>query len=171
MATALSQMFRYSVRNLEVVTLKEEIEHVQNFLIVEEHRFQKTFHVILDIDPVLYEEEMVKLSLQPIVENAIHHGLRKKRYEGEILIRATAIGERLQVEIIDDGAGISPDRLTYILAALNGEEYQEVSNKMGIGVNNVNRRIQLIFGESYGLTLSSELGKGTTVQMIVPRRK
>src|SRR5690625_1657365 len=101
MAVALSQMFRYSVRNLEVVTLKEELEHVKNFLVIEEHRFQKKFRLIYDIKDDLYDLEVAKLSLQPLIENVIHHGFRKKSTIGEIIIRAKMVNKNLCLEIID----------------------------------------------------------------------
>ncbi|WP_371069039.1 sensor histidine kinase [Sediminibacillus sp. JSM 1682029] len=170
MAISLSQMFRYSVRNLEIVTLEDEMNHVKNFMIVEEHRFQKHLPITFEIEEDLFDEEVVKLSLQPLVENAIHHGLRKNRYQGEITIRATAEEKRLRVEVIDNGAGITPARLRDIRKVLRREKYEDVSNKMGIGVSNVHRRIQLLFGEQCGLTIQSQQGEGTKVSMEIPRK-
>ncbi|MFB5662796.1 sensor histidine kinase [Alteribacillus sp. HJP-4] len=170
MASALSQMFRYSVRNLEIVTLEEELSHVKNFLIVEEHRFQKSFQIDLDIPSLLQKEEIVKLSLQPLVENAIHHGLRKKRYEGEITIRARKEDSCLMVEVIDNGTGISQEKLAEIQSILNEKDGERRSEKMGIGLWNVNRRIQLIFDENSGLEVLSNDGEGTTIRMKIPRK-
>ena len=165
MASALSKMFRYSLRNLEVVTINSEIDHVKNFMIVMEHRFQKKLHVIYDIAPEVHDAEVVKLSLQPIVENAIQHGLRKLRYEGNITIRAIKRSGLLVIQVIDNGSGISTERLNEIQAML---DKNEVRRDMGIGLSNVNRRIQLIFGEDYGLKVTSKLGGGTIVEMEIP---
>ncbi|WP_172373043.1 cache domain-containing sensor histidine kinase [Sporosarcina jiandibaonis] len=165
MASALSKMFRYSLRNLEVVTVHSEIDHVKNFMIVMEHRFQKKLHVIYDIAPDALDAEVVKLSLQPIVENAIQHGLRKLRYEGSITIRAVKRNGLLVIQVIDNGSGISAERLIEIQAML---DKNEVRGNMGIGLSNVSRRIQLIFGEEYGLKLTSQPGGGTIVEMEIP---
>jgi len=165
MASALSKMFRYSLRNLEVVTVNSEIDHVKNFMIIMEHRFQKKLHIIYDIAPETYDAEVVKLSLQPIVENAIQHGLRKLRYEGNITIRAIKRSSLLVIQIIDNGSGISTERLNEIQAML---DKNEVRRNMGIGLSNVSRRIQLIFGEEYGLKVTSKLGVGTLVEMEIP---
>lgn len=169
MAVALSQMFRYSVRNLEVVTLQEELEHVKNFLVIEEQRFQKKFNLIYEIEENLYDLEVAKLSLQPLIENVIHHGFRKKRTKGEIIIRAKANQELLCIEIIDNGSGMSPERLQEVRSSLKEKKFDKVSNKVGIGLSNVNRRIQLIFGDDCGLHIKSTLEKGATVRMEIPQ--
>ncbi|GAA0376249.1 cache domain-containing sensor histidine kinase [Bacillus horti] len=169
MAEALSSMFRYSVRNLEVVTLLDELNHVKNFLVVQEHRFQKKMIVSINVSPELYEEEIVKLTLQPIIENAIHHGLRKMNYEGVISITASVEKEFLLVQIQDNGVGISMQRMEEIQRRLASDQAHEISKHMGIGVSNVDRRIKLVFGQEYGLRISSSEGEGTNIQMRFPR--
>ena len=108
---------------------------------------------------------MVKLSLQPIVENAIQHGLRKLRYEGNITIRAIKKSSLLVIQVIDNGSGISTERLNEIQTMLDKNEDRR---NMGIGLSNVNRRIQLIFGEEYRLKVTSKQGAGTIVEMEIP---
>jgi two-component system sensor histidine kinase YesM len=169
MASALSSMFRYSVRNFEVVTLKEEIEHVKNFLIVQEHRFQKKIRVNFHIPQDLLTEEVVKLSLQPIIENSIHHGLRRNGYSGEIHISAAIQQEKLIISVRDDGIGITKERLAEIKGKLEEDNFNDIHKNMGIGVSNVHRRIQLIYGVSYGLNIMGEVSKGTTVTLTFPR--
>lgn len=169
MAVALSLMFRYSVRNLEVVRLQEEIEHVKNFLVIEEQRFQKKVNLTFDIEENLYDLEVAKLSLQPLIENIIHHGFRKKRTKGEIIIRAKAVKNLLSIEIIDNGSGITPERLQEIRNSLKETTFDKVNNKVGIGLTNVNRRIQLIFGDDCGLSIDSIPNQGTTVRMEIPQ--
>ncbi|MBS4208860.1 sensor histidine kinase [Bacillus sp. FJAT-50079] len=171
MAEALSSMFRYSVRNFEVVTLQEELEHVKNFLVVQEHRFQKKIGVHLHIPPHLEREEMVKLSLQPLVENAIHHGLRKKGYRGEIHICASVTENTFTIQVCDDGAGITEERLQEINNRLKAEESFDIDKNMGIGVSNVHRRIQLIYGHHFGLHITGNEDEGTTVTLTFPRNE
>lgn len=169
MTVALSQMFRYAVHNLEVVTIEEEIEHVNNFLVIAKHRFQQEVKVQFDIDPRLYNEEIVKLTMQPLVENAIHHGLKKNKDKGELIIRVSKNECLLKVEINDNGSGITPERLEELRRAMKQKDNNQIQHTMGIGLSNVNRRIQLIFGDRYGLHIYSELGQGTTVIMEIPK--
>lgn len=169
MTVALSQMFRYAVRNLEVVTIKEEINHLQNYLIIAKHRFQREINIEVNIDQDLYNEEIVKLTMQPIVENAIQHGFGKKLDDGKIIINALKQKGLLIIEIKDNGQGISPEKLAELKAMLKQKDHQHIRRGMGIGLSNVNRRIQIIYGERYGLAIDSIPGKGTTVTMIIPR--
>jgi two-component system, sensor histidine kinase YesM len=170
MAEALAGMFRYSVRNLEMVTLADEIEHVKGYLIIHELRIRKPINLIFDIDPSLYDAPMVKLSLQPLVENAIQHGFRKAVNEIIIIIRTKIIGSCLHVCVIDNGRGIQNDRLNEIREFIKTDRKNkpELRSDLGIGVTNVNRRIQLLFGNQYGLDLSSRVNEGTTVSIILP---
>ncbi|WP_413379193.1 sensor histidine kinase [Alkalihalobacillus sp. 1P02AB] len=170
MAEALSNMFRYSIRNFEVVTIKDELDHIKNFLIVQQHRFQEKIDIDYDIAESLLREDIVKLTLQPLVENSIHHGLRKRFYQGNILIRARCTDELLYIDVMDNGSGISEERLDEIRQKLSSESVHELNQHMGIGVNNVHRRIQLIFGQEYGLKVTSEVEQGTTVTMTIPRK-
>ncbi|NYE07961.1 two-component system sensor histidine kinase YesM [Bacillus niacini] len=170
MAEALAGMFRYSVRNLELVTLADEIEHVKGYLVIHELRIKKPINLILDIDPSLYNTPMVKLSLQPLVENAIQHGFRKAVNEIIITIRTKIIGSCLHVCVIDNGRGIQDDRLNELREFIKADRKNkpELRSDLGIGVTNVNRRIQLLFGNQYGLDLSSRVNEGTTVSIILP---
>ncbi|WHY02475.1 sensor histidine kinase [Neobacillus sp. DY30] len=170
MAEALAGMFRYSVRNLELVTLADEIEHVKGYLIIHELRIRKPINLILEIEPSLYAAPMVKLSLQPLVENAIQHGFRKTVNEITITIRTKIIGTCLHVCVIDNGRGIQNDRLNEIREFIKGDRKNkpELRSDLGIGITNVNRRIQLLFGNQYGLDLSSRVNEGTTVSIILP---
>ena len=173
MADALAGMFRYSVRNLEMVTLADEIEHVKGYLIIHELRIRKPINLILDIEPSLYDAPMVKLSLQPLVENAIQHGFKKSVDEINITIRTKIIGSCLHVCVIDNGRGIPNDRLKEIREFIKPDRKNkpELRSDLGIGVTNVNRRIQLIFGDQYGLKLTSRVNDGTTVSIVLPYQK
>lgn len=170
MAEALAGMFRYSVRNLEMVTLADEVEHVKGYLIIHELRIRKPINLILDIDPSLYDAPMVKLSLQPLVENAIQHGFRKAVNEIRITISTKVIDSCLHVCVIDNGRGIQNERLKEIGEFIKADRKNKpkLRSDLGIGVTNVNRRIQLLFGNQYGLDLSSRVNEGTTVSIILP---
>lgn len=168
MVVALSKMFRYSVKNLEVVTLAQEIQHTKNYLIIEEYRFQKRVNFNFEIDSSLYNEKIVKLTLQPIIENALEHGLHK-RDNGQVTIRAEKRMNKLNIEVIDDGRGIEAKKLKQIKESLNFESYHSSYNmRKNIGLTNVNRRIQLIFGIEYGIKIYSVVGGGTRVCIDLP---
>ncbi|TDL76654.1 HAMP domain-containing protein [Rhodococcus qingshengii] len=172
MSEALASMFRYSVRNLELVTLADEIVHVKSYLTIHDHRVKKPINLVVDIDPLLYGVPMAKLSLQPLVENAIQHGYRKGMKEIVITIRTTIHGSCLHVSVIDNGKGITNERLVEIQKAMKPDRKNklELRSDLGIGVTNVNRRIQLLFGDQYGLDLKSKVNEGTMVSIVLPNK-
>lgn len=169
MTVALAQMFRYAVRNLEVVTLMEEKEHVENFLTIAKHRIQREIDVQFLVDQNLYNEEVVKLTIQPIVENAILHGFKKNSDIDSIAIQVTKSKGLLLIEIKDNGVGIPPKKLEELKRVLKQTNNNQINTKMGIGLSNVNRRIQLIYGNDYGLDVYSQIDVGTTVGIKMPR--
>lgn len=169
MTVALAQMFRYAVRNLEVVTLMEEKEHVENFLTIAKHRIQREIDVQFLVDQNLYNEEVVKLTIQPIVENAILHGFKKNSDIDSIAIQVTKSKGLLLIEIKDNGVGIPPKKLEELKRVLKQTNNNQINTKMGIGLSNVNRRIQLIYGNDYGLDVYSQMDVGTTVGIKMPR--
>src|SRR5690625_1411005 len=169
MTVALAQMFRYAVRNLEVVTLMEEKEHVENFLTIAKHRIQREIDVQFLVDQNLYNEEVVKLTIQPIVENAILHGFKKNSDIDSIAIQVTKSKGLLLIEIKDNGVGIPPEKLEELKRVLKQTNNNQINTKMGIGLSNVNRRIQLIYGNDYGFDVYSQMDVGTTVGIKMPR--
>jgi two-component system, sensor histidine kinase YesM len=173
MADSLANMFRYSVRNLEVVTLADEIEHIKNYLVIHEHRNKKPINLQLEIAPSLYEVPMVKLSLQPLIENAIEHGIQKSMKDMTITIRTRTNGSNLHVCVTDNGRGMTKEKLQEINEHISRirKEKIELGSDLGIGMTNVNRRIQLIFGDQYGLNLTSIEGEGTTVAITIPYQR
>src|SRR5690625_1103704 len=162
-------MFRYAVRNLEVVTLMEEKEHAENFLTIAKHRIQREIDVQFLVDQNLYNEEVVKLTIQPIVENAILHGFKKNSDIDSIAIQVTKSKGLLLIEIKDNGVGIPPKKLEELKRVLKQTNNNQINTKMGIGLSNVNRRIQLIYGNDYGLDVYSQIDVGTTVGIKMPR--
>lgn len=174
MTEALANFFRYSIsRKGNMVTMEEEIKIVDNYLIIQQYRFNNKFNVtkILGEATEVLEYYLPKLTIQPIVENAIYHGLETKIGKGNITIRVTITGERMIIHIVDDGIGMPQDKLDVLNMSLNsGEDSNErINSKMtGIALINVNRRIKLNFGEKYGITVFSTLGFGTDVEIVLP---
>ncbi|WP_246941787.1 cache domain-containing sensor histidine kinase [Bacillus pinisoli] len=173
MADSLATMFRYSVRNLELVTIGDEIEHIKNYLVIHEYRNKKSINLDLEIEPTFYEVPMVKLSLQPLVENAIEHGMKRSMKELSIKIRTRISGSSLKVCVIDNGKGMTNERVHEIMEHLKQNRMKEskLGSHLGIGIANVNRRIQLLFGDEYGVTISSQEDIGTTVTITIPFQK
>lgn len=175
MTEALSTFFRYTMSNLEnMVTLKEELDNVQIYFSIQKHRFEERIHL-----SVSYEEEdawclkcrIPKLTLQPIVENSIIHGLEQKIGEGTIRIIIRCTEKRLLIQISDDGIGMKPEVLERLNKQLNEPVFESIqlsSNKGGIAIVNVNNRIHLLFGEEYGMTVYSTYKMGTDTVINLP---
>ncbi|HHW49792.1 MAG TPA: sensor histidine kinase [Clostridiaceae bacterium] len=175
MTKALSNFFRYSISRKEnLVSFREELENVDYYLTIQQYRFVDKFNVIKDIDesncPEILEYKMPKLTIQPIVENAIYHGLETKEEKGTIKISAYMTENRLIINIEDDGQGIKQE----MLEAINNSFYSrsrcvfDDESKSGIALLNVDERIKLFFGEKYGLRLFSTYGMGTRVEIVLP---
>jgi two-component system, sensor histidine kinase YesM len=182
MSKALSFMFRYAVQtNLEEITVANELNHVLNYMTIMNHRNQSGFEVDVLIPPSLLLEHMVRLTLQPLVENSMQHAFPMGIQEGHVIrINASLEEEKGQfiVTVQDNGIGIVPERLAEIRARLaeNRLAVQELPQSItmhgsggSIGLMNVHRRIQIVFGDEYGLRIDSIYGEGTTVTMVMPR--
>lgn len=168
MTEALAKLFRISLnKGNEEISLEREIEHVENYLIIQSMRYADKFTYEISVESGVEKCKIIKLILQPIVENCIYHGIKKKRGTGKISIHAFRRDDELVVEISDDGCGMSEDMCRKILS--DEIEPENISGS-GIGVKNVNERIQLCFGEHYGLSYSSVENVGTTVTYILPYR-
>lgn len=174
MTEALSRIFRYSIsKNGNLVSIKDEIKNVENYFLIQQFRFNNKFNL-----SIIYSEEealeyfIPKLTIEPIVENSICHGLEKKLGEGKIEIRITATNRRLIINISDDGIGIDKKSLEKINERLknNVEDIKDSVNDQhtGIALINVNERIKLCFGNDYGVAISSTLMMGTDVEIVVP---
>lgn len=174
MTEALSTFFRYSISNRNnTVTLEEELENIQNYLKIQMFRFDNRFRLnIIDIDQKVLEKcKLPKLTLQPIIENTILHGIERKLGSSTITISATKTEKRFILTISDNGCGMSEETLLSLQAKMRGEDNSSLeysSKRTGIALPNVNRRIKLLFGEEYGLKVLSTLGLGTDVEIILP---
>ena len=164
MVSNLSSFFRHSLsRGEDVITLGEEEEHVRSYLQIQQARYQDILDYSIEIDPALRETRLPKLTLQPLVENALYHGIKLKRGKGCIHVSGQGQGPDVLLQITDDGAGMTEVRLEELRRAIqNGE-------RVGFGLVTVHERLRLLFGPPYGLTLASREGQGATVTVRVPR--
>jgi two-component system sensor histidine kinase YesM len=163
MTSALASLFRISISKGEmVIPVEKEIEHAEHYLTIQKMRYKDKFDFVFSVDKEVYKYESLKLILQPIVENAIYHGLRHSVDNGTIELKAYVHDDFLCFEVIDDGLGMNEEIVNSVL-------HQVSSN--GVGVSNVHERIQLMYGKKYGLTIESEIEEGTTVLFRLPRNE
>ncbi|WP_284645409.1 sensor histidine kinase [Paenibacillus silviterrae] len=175
MSRALSFMFRYAVQtNLEEITVANELNHVLNFMIIMNHRNQQEFELEVLIPPSLLLEHMVRLTLQPLVENCLQHAFPEGIASGHYIRIDAKIQERcFLVTVEDNGIGVLSERLAEIQARLaeNRLGGQGATGYTGgIGLMNVHRRIQMVFGEQYGLRIDSTYAAGTTITLVMPKQ-
>ena len=147
----------------KIITVREELENTNYYLYIQQVRFQNKIDIEFDIEQQLYDYRMPKLILQPLVENAIIHGLEKKKEGGKILVRGYTSGENLIFVVKDNGLGIEEERLMEINQVLQGE-----NKNLNIGLSNVNERIKLYYGKQYGLQIYGEKGKGAVSKLMLP---
>ena len=166
--TALARFFRLSLgKGKNIVTVKDEIEHVKNYLMIQHMRFKNKFDYEFDIAEDVLELPSLKLMLQPLVENAIYHGMEFMDGDGMIMVKAWQEENELYLSVADNGLGMTEDKVEMILT---GKSTSGNGRGSGIGVKNVNERIKLYFGEAYGLTIDSEPDEGTTVIIHLPAK-
>ena len=176
MAEALSTMFRYNIGHPgDMATLSEELENVYNYFRIQQYRFPNRFMLVKlfdETDVELLNCLIPRLTLQPIVENAIYHGLEEKVGSGSVSIRIFTTGDRIVIRIADDGVGISSSRLESIRRIMElGTSFVYGENSKqnnGIALININQRIQLYYGKEYGITLSSVENSGAIVEIELP---
>ena len=157
--TDFAEFTRYLFRDgRSYVTLGEEIEHVERYLRLEQARFRHSLHVTVDVPSDTRGAVVPAMSVQPLVENAVRHGVERQAGRGRVAISAQIVGGDVELRVCDDGVGIEPERLEAVLAGAGG----------GIGVSNVDARLRATFGERYALRIESDLGAGTTAVMTVP---
>ncbi|HET8980939.1 MAG TPA: histidine kinase [Solirubrobacteraceae bacterium] len=153
-----AEFTRYLFRDgRSYVTLAEELEHVERYLRLEQARFHN-LHVSVEVPLNTAGAVVPAMSVQPLVENAVRHGVERRAGTGRVTIEARIAGPDVELRVTDDGSGIEPDRVPDVLAGAGG----------GIGLSNVDARLRATFGERYALRIESELGRGTTVIMTVP---
>jgi len=170
-SASLGAMLRYSVKTQnELVLIEKEIEQIRHYLTIQRICMDNAIDYAIDIDDDVRRLYTLPLLLQPIVENAVQHGLFGKK-GGFVRITGEAVGEELVFRVEDNGRGLSPERLDAINRILRSAGTEETETRqVGIGLINVNTRIQLMFGDDYGIRFESEPNVGTTVTVRVPAR-
>ena len=165
---ALTTLFRIGIsRGKEMIPLKDELQHVRSYLVIQKARYEDKFDFSLCAQDELLPFMVLKLTLQPLVENAIYHGIKERRGHGSIRIEALDREGMLVLRVCDDGVGMTEGKLEELRAELRGAKAPS-STQGGYGLSNVNERIQLSFGLKYGLRFESAPGRGTTVEILHP---
>lgn len=172
MALALGNMFRYSIKTQsELVPLERELDHVHDYIHIQQIRFDNAFSYEEHIPAGLAKQRVLKLILQPLVENALYHGLNYCRSGDTIIVEAGREDKLLVFSVSDNGQGIPAEKLSALRNQLKEKpEFQELGRRNGqsIGIKNIHTRIALYYGEYYGLRVFSTEGEGTTIQIVLP---
>lgn len=166
MVSALAKLFRISIsRGHELIPIKDELQHAKNYLVIQSYRYRNQFSYSFDIETRLEHYLCNKITVQPLIENAIYHGIDRMVDEGEITISVKEAPDNkddILITVEDNGVGMTEEQCRKILR-------KERSDSSGIGVKNVNDRLKIYFGEKYGLTIKSELDVGTIVTVRIPK--
>ncbi|KRE69696.1 sensor histidine kinase [Paenibacillus sp. Soil750] len=164
MTASLAKLFRLSIsKGQEFLSIFNEIEHIKNYLTIQKMRYKSKLDFEINVDKSILSCKLIKIILQPLVENAIYHGIRNNEGKGNIQITGIRKGDRILLQVIDNGIGMSPEEIQNIY-----HKDRTTAKGSGIGVQNVDQRIKLHFGDLYGLHFESEFGKGTTVNIWLP---
>ena len=163
MITALGRLFHKAVHTEQIVMMKDEIDSVKAYIMIQEIRYRGKVNVEWSLEREIFKHKSLKFMLQPIVENAIDHGVFDDGSAVQIGIRGRMEQNRILFEINDNGPGIEEARLREIQEAIEGK-----GRLNGVGLKNVNDRIRLYFGEEYGVSIASILGEGTLVSVAIP---
>lgn len=169
--TALGKLLRYSMRwTSDNVTVEEELEYIRNYLKLINLRFDYEIYLCENIPPAVRRQKIPKMSLQPIVENAIYHGIEQIAEDTSIYVKGIEDGEDCIIEITDAGRGMSREEVERLYRKINGEIETSGGSGNGIGLKNVQDRIKMKFGEAYGIEIASRLGVYTKIMVRIPGR-
>jgi two-component system sensor histidine kinase YesM len=167
---SLSRFFRIALsKGMDWIPIRQEIEHVRSYLEIQKIRYRDILDYRIEVDEDILDGTILKLTLQPLAENALYHGIKNKRNGGTIIVRAKQ-GEnnRATLEVEDDGVGFTPYKLSKIRTALDGDFNDVTSKGSGFGLENVNKRIKLYYGKEYSLSIDSQYLTGTKVSLQIP---
>jgi two-component system sensor histidine kinase YesM len=170
--SALSSFFRISLsKGRDWITIGEEIERTRSYLTIQKIRYRDILDFKIEIDDQILDNTILKLILQPLVENALYHGIKNKRHGGTIIVRAFQKKENeISLEVEDNGIGFTPEKLDLVQADLE-DDSGDIRLEAGFGIDNVNKRIKLYYGRQYGLSIRSEYRAGTCVTLLIPAMK
>jgi two-component system sensor histidine kinase YesM len=165
MARTLGKLLRYGIgRKQEQVTVKEEVEHLEDYIMLQKVRFEDIFVITVNVDRSLYECIIIKMILQPLVENAVYHGMENRSEGGKIEVKGYKSGEKIVFEVVDNGKGIDETQVKKLNDYINDRN----NSFKSIGLKNINKRIRLYYGSLYGVEITSKIGIGTILKVIVP---
>ena len=163
MVHALARLFRISIsKGHELIPIAREIEHAESYLQIQKYRYKNRFTYRFEVDPGCLDYLCNKITLQPIIENAINHGLDLMVEEGHITVQVCPDGQDILFRVRDDGVGMTPEQVAAILN-------KGPSDRTGIGIKNVNDRLKIYFGKQYGLRIDSVPDEGTCVEIRMPK--
>ncbi|MBP1995562.1 cache domain-containing sensor histidine kinase [Paenibacillus eucommiae] len=165
-AISLGELLRFSIRKGQpFIQVKEDMQQIRNYLVIQKMRYGDRLEMEMQIDKKIEKLFTLKLLIQPLVENAITHGLEMKPGKGHLSIRGTLEGENVRFEVSDDGAGMSQETVERIL---DGNFESEHAHNTGIGLDNLRRRLELYFHEHFRFDIVSQTGQGTKVTIEIP---
>ena len=164
MTASLARLLRQSISNEEEqVPIGQEVEYARSYLTIQKMRYKDKLEFQIQVDAQIMGVPIIKLVLQPLIENAIYHGLKYKEGKGLLIVRGYREGENAVIQIRDNGAGMDEQTLSHIF-----EKHKVNYRSNGVGVYNVQKRLQLYYGMDYGITYSSRQGEGTTASIVIP---
>ena len=169
--SALSNFFRISLsKGMDWITIREEVERIRSYLTIQRIRYRDILDFKIEVDEDVSENTILKLVLQPLVENALYHGIKNKRQGGTIIVRARRKSkDEVLLEVEDNGIGFTPEKLAQLRTDLE-DDSGEIKLESGFGLGNVNKRIRLYYGKPYGLSVKSEYTTGTCVTLVIPAK-
>ncbi len=167
MVGSLSDFFRTSLnKGKEIVTVREDLQHVRSYLEIQQIRYQDILTYSIDVPESIYSYLIPKITIQPVVENALYHGIKNKRGGGCITVTGAEFDDHMEICVRDNGIGMTKERLEEVRKGINEGELDE--NKV-YGLYNVKERIRLSFGDEYGINMDSTYGEGTEVRIVLPK--
>ena len=167
MTASLARLLRQSISNEdEVVPIANEVEYARGYLKIQKMRYKDKLEFQIEVDSSILYIPLIKLVLQPIIENAIYHGLKYKESKGLLIVKGFMKDGNAVLQVIDDGVGMDEETLAHIY-----DKHKVNYHSNGVVVYNVQKRLKLYYGEDYGITYTSELGKGTTATITIPGRQ
>ena len=164
MTASLARLLRQSISNEdEEVSIGQEVEYARGYLTIQKMRYKDKMEFQIDVDPSILHIPLIKLVLQPVIENAIYHGLKYKESKGLLMVKGFRKNGNAVLQVIDNGVGMDQETLDHIY-----EKHKVNYQSNGVGIYNVQKRLQLYYGSEYGITYESEKGVGTTATITIP---
>ncbi len=169
-ASSLSQFFRTTLSGgRDFITVREELDHIEAYLHIQRQRYRDILSYNIEVPEELTDYMIIKMTLQPIVENALYHGIKNKRGGGNISISGRQEGEYVFLTVKDNGMGMDQETLKYLKGIISGKTKPSADNT-GFGMSNVAERMRLNYGNHCGINILSEYGSGTEVEIYIPKR-